>query len=153
MTAGCRRCNTKAGFYPTVSYNARTGISTTTCKQSGAVKKENQSCGVGSIYQKEGVIKVAEKLVCKSCSDLIPHCLACDSASKCIMCMSGYHQANLKDAFLKTHVVCFQAYCGFYGNGPDCNNSVGIEGCDKSNSRFAIAPSSAPPSNLLSCSY
>lgn len=95
-------------------------------------EKQNGSCDVGSIFRKEGVIKAVEKLVCKSCKILIPNCFACDSASNCVMCDEGYRQAFVKDAFLKTNVVCLKDICGFYGKGSRCTNNVGLEGCDKS---------------------
>jgi hypothetical protein len=48
------------------------------------------------------------------------------------MCDEKYRLAYVKDAYLKTNVVCLKEICGFYGKGPGCSNNVGIEGCDKS---------------------
>lgn len=94
--------------------------------------EENDLCDLGSILVWEGLIVSQQTLECKSCSDLIPNCLACRNSATCDQCQSGYLLADIYDSDGEKNTICIPDFCGFYGKGDLCTGTVTLEGCAKS---------------------
>ena len=91
MTGGCRRCNNKEKYYSVIVPYPRVGAYEVDCHFGGnKTAQENDFCGNGQILQWEGVIESQRKLVCTTCTTLIPNCLACDSSKNCNLCNAGF---------------------------------------------------------------
>lgn len=124
ITIGCHKCSDDKLAKPVFNYYS--GIIVMVCSQ--AEKKEgieeNDSCGLGQIYQWQGLIESQMQLVCTSCGELIPNCLACDSSISCLMCKRGYLASAIIDSFGEARVICIKDFCGFYGEGTGCQGKV-----------------------------
>lgn len=133
-TGGCFQCDTANNYQSAVTYNSNQGLYELTCFliDNTVEAVENQACGSGQIYQWVGVIESVQELVCSSCSELIPNCIMCDSGTNCNLCKGGYLRATIKDSSGVDNIVCLPDFCGFYGQGDGCQDSVALEGCDKS---------------------